>query len=116
MIVAAKTGAVTLGAGIAYIWSQLEWPDLGALGSFGLAAVLAGLVARYTLSQLEGYRTDLGAARARIDTLVADLHSQGQAKAAADARIRELEIYAHRLRLWIVAQGLDPHDVPETPG
>lgn len=116
MIIAAKTGMITLGAGVAFVWSQLEWPDLGALGSFGLAAALAGLVARYTLSQLEGYRTDLGAARARIDTLVLDLHAQGQAKAVSEARIRELELYAHRLRVWIVAQSLDTRDMPEAPG
>jgi uncharacterized protein YigA (DUF484 family) len=114
-------GATVLGAAT-YLIAQVSLPDIGDVGNFGLVAVLAVLIGRYTFRQLEDYRADLKASRSRNDELVsriealeADLSKLGKAKAAVVARNRELEEYAHRLRVWAIAAGLDAGEIPPPP-
>lgn len=102
----------------AIIWfavEPLEGLPIEGIGNLGLVAALAVLIGRYTFRQLENYRTDLGGARQRIDELEADLHAQGKAKAAVENRNRELEAYGHRLRLFCLAAGIPPEEIPQVP-
>lgn len=116
---AIKVGTITVGAGLIsfageVIAQSVDSPLEGA-GSVGLIAILAVLVGRYTFKQLEAYRGDLTAARGRIDALEDALHTAGKASARKDERIRELENYAHRLRLYLTAQGLSEAEMPPPP-
>lgn len=112
---AVKAGTSVIAGGAAYVWAQVQLPDLDAVGSVGLVGLLAVLIARYTLRQLEDYRADLKAARDRITTLEDDLSRLGKAKAATETRNRELEEYAHRLNLWAIAVAGDGPAPPEFP-
>lgn len=119
LFLALKVGGLTVGAGLLGLASEVvaqtvDSPLEGA-GSVGLIAILAVLVGRYTFKQLEAYRGDLTAARGRIDALEDALHKAGQASAAKDRRIREVENYAHRLRLYILATGVDHEEIPLPP-
>lgn len=116
---ALKTAGVTVAGAITYVVAQVQLPDVGDVGNFGLVAILAVLVGRYTFRQLEDYRNDLSSARnrndalyARIDDLEADLHKLGKAKAATERRNRELEEYTHRLRQWAIASGFNDTEIP----
>lgn len=102
---AAKAGGAVIVAGWVAIMAQVEIPNLDGLGNVGLVGILAILVGRYTFRQLEDYRSDLKAARARIDTLEDELHKLGKAKAKTESRNRELEHYAHRVGLWAASAG-----------
>lgn len=121
-----KTSAATIGAGLTALWAQsatfLDGILNNAAANVGLIGILAVLVGRYTFRQLEDYRSDLGSARARIDELVTrierlqdDLHKLGQSKADAEARQRELEAYAHRIRLWAISAGVADSEIPPPP-
>lgn len=115
LIPALKAAASVLvaGASVVFVTAQEAFP-LDGVGTVGLIGVLAVLVARYTFRQLEDYRGDLKAARARIDELEAALSKLGQAKAKVERRNRELEAYAHRIELWAGAAGAGSA-LPELP-
>lgn len=111
---ASKVAGLVLAGGVAVApMAQTVLDEFGSTATnISVVAVLAALVGRYTFKQLEGYRTDLSTARKRIDDLETDLHAAGQAKAVVDEKARSLEEENHRLKLWILAQGIDPdaHD------
>lgn len=115
---ALKAAAATAAAGATAVMAQVELPldDVGRVGLIGFLAVLVG---RYTFRQLEDYRTDLAAARSRIDDLEDELHTLGQSKARVEHRNRELEAYGHRLELWASAVGasstVPPPEFPQPP-
>jgi len=111
---ALKVSLVTLVSGLSALWAQFQIP-LEGLGSVSLVAVLAVLIGRYTFRQLEDFRKDLREYRSRIDELEDELHKQGQSKAAVEKRNRDLEEYAHRLHLWVLAVGGSDSDVPPPP-
>jgi hypothetical protein len=119
ILLAIKTGLVTIAGGVlglaAEVLAQALEPPFEGIGSVGLIGLLAVLVGRYTFKQLEAYRGDLTSARGRIDALEEALHKAGQASAKKDDRIRELENYAHRLRLYITAQGIPDGEIPPPP-
>lgn len=111
---AIKVSVATVLSGIGALWAQTNLP-LDGVGTVGLVGLLAILLGRYTFRQLEDYRKDITATRDRIDELQDELHEQGRAKAATEKRNRELEDYAHRLHLWVLAAGVGDSDVPPPP-
>ena len=102
---AAKTAGITTAALGGYVVAQTN-TTLELAGNLGLVALLAVLVGRYTFRQLEDYRTDLKAARARTEHLEEELDS-------ARSRIHELEDYTHRLGNFITAANIA--GAPELP-
>lgn len=114
LVPAAKVAIMTLLSGIGALWAQTNIP-LDGFGTIGLVGLLAIILGRYTFRQLEDYRKDITAGRERIDELQDELHEQGRSKAATEKRNRELEEYAHRLHLWVLAAGIGDSDVPPPP-
>lgn len=107
IIPAIKAAGATLGAALTAVWAQSQI-DLEGAGSVGLIGILALFVGRYTLRQLESYRADLEKARARGDHLEAELEWQIKHRQA-------LEDYAHRIRIWGIAEGLSEELLPPEP-
>lgn len=116
MIPLLKAGGALATIAAAFVWAQVEGFPLDDLGNIVGVAALAVIVARYTLRQLEDYRTDLKTSRSRIDDLEADLHALGQAKGEVERRLRDTEDYAHRLRIYILSTGANRDDLPAPPG
>ena len=119
LVPALKTAGATILGAAAYLVAQIQLPDIGDVGNFGLVAVLAVIIGRYTFRQLEDYRKDLKTTRdhndelnAKIEGLQNDLTKLGQAKAASDKHLRDLEVYTHRLRLWALAAGFTDTEIP----
>lgn len=102
---ATKTAGATATLLGGAVFAQTSLPELA--GNLGLVALLAVLVGRYTFRQLEDYRTDLKASRARTDHLEEELDS-------ARSRIHELEDYTHRLGAFITSANIA--GAPELPG
>lgn len=107
IVPAAKSSAATIGAAFAAVWAQTQI-DLEGAGSVGLIGILALFVGRYTLRQLESYRSDLTKARERGDHLEAELEFQIKHR-------QQLEDYAHRIRIWAISEGLTDELLPPKP-
>jgi hypothetical protein len=109
---AAKTAGVTTALIGGAVVAQTSLPELA--GNLGLVALLAVLVGRYTFRQLEAYREDLKDAHARGTRLRELLEDERTESRRLALRIHELEDHAHRLNVFITAQGLA--GAPELPG
>lgn len=111
---AAKTAAVTALGGVTALVAQIELPPATDLGVF---AVVALLVARYTLRQLEDYRADLKVANDRLDQVTARNDVLTGLITTRDAELREVITYAHRLALFLEASvtHLDTGELPTIP-
>lgn len=102
---ATKVAFVTALTGWGTWLAQLELPNLGPAINIGGVGVIALLVGRYTMRQLESYRADLRDARERGDRLEIRIETAE----AAERRWRE---YAYQLRLLMIQQGDEPPPPP----